>query len=57
MEETDNAIGSLTITTANMRDMEIDRAINDAKQASEELLIRDENGRVINNQTSLLNTG
>ena len=36
---------------------EIDRTVSDAKQANEELFIRDENGKVFNNQTSLLNTG
>ena len=40
-----------------MTDTEIDRAISDAKQANEELFIGDENGKVFNNHTSLLNTG
>ena len=56
-EETDHSIGPLTITTANMTDTKIDRAISDDKQANEELFIRDENGKVFNYETSLLNTG
>ena len=55
-EETDNSIGRPTTTTANMTDTEIDRDIGDAGQANEELFIRDENGKVFNNHTSLLNT-
>ena len=46
--DTNKSTGPLTITT-NMTDTEINRAINDAKQANEELFIRDENGEVFNN--------
>ena len=38
--------GVLTIVATNMTDTEVDRAIEDAKQADQELLIRDENGKV-----------
>ena len=38
--------GALTIVATNMTDTEVDRAIEDAKQADQELLIRDENGKV-----------
>ena len=40
------ALGPLTITATNMTDTEIDRAIDDAKCADQEILIRDENGKV-----------
>ena len=40
-----------------MTDTEINRAINDAKQANEELFIRDENGKVFNNNNTFPNTG
>ena len=39
--------GALTIVTKNMTDTEVDRAIEDAKQADQEVFIRDENGKVI----------
>ena len=39
--------GALTIVATNMTDTEVDRAIEDAKQADQELLIRDENGKVL----------
>ena len=54
--DTNKSIGPLTITT-NMTDTEINRAINDAKQANEELFIRDENGKVFNNNNIFSNTG
>ena len=40
------APGTLTIFATNMTDTEVDRAIEDAKQADQEILIRDENGKV-----------
>ena len=36
-----------------MIDTEIDRAIEDARQANEELIIRDDNGKVFKNLHSL----
>ena len=36
----------LTIITTNMTDTEVDRAIEDAKSAEQEIFIRDENGKV-----------
>ena len=39
-------MGPLTITTANITDTEVDRAIEDAKSADHEVFIRDENGNV-----------
>ena len=48
--------GALTIVATNMTDTEVDRAIEDAKQADQELLIRDENGntvRRLNSKTTL----
>ena len=39
-----------------MTDTEINRAINDAKRAYEELFIRDENGKVFNNNKLFPNT-
>ena len=36
----------LTITTANMTDTEVDRAIEDAKSADQDIFIRDENCKV-----------
>ena len=56
-EDTNKSIGPLTITTTNMTDTEINRAINDAKQANEELFIRDKNGKVLNNNNTFPNTG
>ena len=44
--DTNKSTGPLTITT-NMTDTEINRAINDAKHANEELFIRDENGKCL----------
>ena len=45
--------GPLTIVTTNMTDTEIDRAITDTKNATQELFLRDENGKVlINNNTN-----
>ena len=38
--------GALTIVAKSMTDTEVDRAIEDAKQADKEILIRDENGKV-----------
>ena len=54
--DTNKSTGPLTITT-NMTDTEINCAINDTKQANEELLIRDENGKVFNNNETFPNTG
>ena len=54
--ETSNT-GPLTITAANMTDTEIDRAIEDARQANDELFIRDDNGKVFENLTSFPKTG
>ena len=53
---TNKDIGPLTITT-NMTDTEINRAISDAKQANEELFIRDENGQAFNNKNIFPNEG
>ena len=39
--------GALTIVATNMTDTEVGRAIEDAKQADQDLLIRDENGKVL----------
>ena len=39
-------MGPLTITATNTTDTEIDRAIEDAKNADQEVFIRDENGKV-----------
>ena len=44
--------GPLTIVTANMTDTEIDRAITDTKNADQELFLRDENGKVLINNSS-----
>ena len=55
-EETRNT-GPLTITAANMTDTEIDRAIEDARQANDELFIKDNNGKVFKNLTSFLKMG
>ena len=41
-----SSTGPLTITTINMTDTEVDRAIEDAKTADQEVFIRDENGKV-----------
>ena len=49
--------GPLTITAANMTDTEIDRAIEDARQANDEIFIRDDNGKVFKNLTSFIETG
>ena len=40
------APGPLTIVTANMTDTEVDRAITDTKHADQELLLRNENGKL-----------
>ena len=52
-----NNTGPLTITAANMTDTEIDRAIEDARQANDELFIRDDNCKVFQNLTSFPKTG
>ena len=52
-----NNTGPLTITAANMTDTEIDRAIEDARQANDELFIRDDNGKVFEELTSFPKTG
>ena len=49
--------GPLIITAANMTDTEIDRAIEYARQANDEVFIRDNNGEVFKNFTSFLKTG
>ena len=41
-----NSMGPLTIVTTIMTDTEVDRAIEDAKSADQEVFIRDENGKV-----------
>ena len=41
-----NSMVTLTIITTNMTDTEVDRAIEDAKSADQEVFIRDENGKV-----------
>ena len=40
-----------------MTDTEIARAIEDAGQANEELIIRDDNGKMFKNITSFINAG
>ena len=40
-----------------MTDTEINRAIEDARQANDELFIRDDNGKVFKNLTSFPKTG
>ena len=52
-----SSTGPLTITAANMTDTEINRAIEDARQANDELFIRDDNGKVFKNLTSFPKTG
>ena len=52
-----NNTGPLTITAANMTDTEIDHAIEDARQANDELFIRDDNGKMFKNLTSFPKTG
>ena len=49
--------GALAITAANMTDTEIDRDIEDARQANDELFIKDDNGNVFKNLTSFLKSG
>ena len=39
-------MGTLTITTPNMTDTEVDRAIEDANRTDQEIFIRDESGKV-----------
>ena len=41
-----SSMGPLTITTTNMTDTEVDRAIEDAKIADQEVFIRDDNSKV-----------
>ena len=53
---TNKSTGPLTIPT-NMTDTEINPAISDAKQANEELFIRDENGKVFKNDKTFPNEG
>ena len=50
-----SSTGPLTITTSNMTDTDLDRAIEDANNAEQEIFIRDENGKVLtdNNTKSL----
>ena len=52
-----NNTGPLTISAANMTDTEIHRAIEDARQANDELFIRDDNGKVFKTLTSFPKTG
>ena len=47
-----NNLGPLTITTSNMTDTEIDRAIEDANSAEQEIFIRDENGKVLTDKST-----
>ena len=42
-----NSMGPPTITTRNMTDTEVDRAIEDATRADQEIFIRDENGNTV----------
>ena len=53
---TNKSTDPLTITT-NMTDTEINRAISDAKQANEELFIRNENGKAFINDKTFPNEG
>ena len=57
MPAIDDIIGPLTIVPARMTDTKIDRAIDDAKRAEKEILIRGENGKEFKNFPSLPNTG
>ena len=52
-----NKTGPVTITAAKTTDTEIDRAIEDARQANDELFIRDVTGKVFKNPTSFPKTG
>ena len=52
-----NNTGPLTITATNMTETEIDRAIEDARQANDKLFIRDDNGKVFKNLTFFPKTG
>ena len=52
-----NNTGPLTITATNMTETEIDRAIEDARQANDKLFIRDDNGKVFKNLTFFLKRG
>ena len=50
-----SSTGLLTIISSNMTDTEIDRVIEDANSAEQEIFIRDENGKVLsNNNTKVL---
>ena len=51
-----NSTGPLTITTTNMTDTEVDRAIEDAKSADQEVFIRDEYGKVFTDKKPNPNT-
>ena len=50
------APGPLHIIATNMTDTEVNRAIEDAKCAEQELLIRDENGKIFTNNNTNSNT-
>ena len=47
-------MGPLTITTSNMMDTVVDRAIEDANRADQKSFIRDENGRVLTDNNANL---
>ena len=50
-----NSMGPLTITTSNMTNTEVDRAIEDANRADQKIFIRYENGKVLtDNNANLL---
>ena len=49
-------MGSLTITATNMTKTEVDRAIEDANSADQEVSIRDENGKVFTDNKPNPNT-
>ena len=45
----EGSLGPLTLSTDQMTDAEIHQAIRDARNADQELLLRDENGKVPGN--------
>ena len=51
-----NSMGPLTITRTNLTDTEVDRAIEDAKSADQEVFIRDEYGKVFTDNKPNPNT-
>ena len=56
MLTTEDSISPLTIVIAHMAETEIDRSIDNGKRDDKELLIRDENGKVFKNLTSIPHT-